>query len=674
MTNAFEFTLNGRVVRVENHSPNATLLEYLRGTGRTGAKEGCAEGDCGACSVAIIDRDAQGKVCYRAINSCLVPLPLLAGREVVTVEGVAVEGRLHPVQQAMVECHGSQCGYCTPGFIMSMFEGYYRDDLKEDWQLADQLCGNLCRCTGYRPISEAAIEAWSQRYGKAGLDEFAEQLARGRSDLGAAHYESCGEKYFRPTSLAQLLQLLKEHPDARMIAGATELGLEITKKYKKFSTLISVEATPELKEIKCSATEWSIGAAVNLTHMEEALGKEYPALANMLRLFGSRQIRNRATLGGNLATASPIGDSAPVLLALDAKVVIASCEDGTQAERTVALEDFFVAYRKTVLQAGEVLVRIIVPRGALQPGLTRKFEWYKVSKRREMDISTVAGCFLLDLDAGGIVRHARLAYGGVAAMPVRARKTEAEMLDKPWSAELIQAVLPILRKEFAPISDVRGEARFREGLITSLLEKFYFEGVAAGVPPAVELGVSPGGMNVGKSVTLKNSSIGLGRKLTPSTASPPHESAHKHVTGEAIYTDDQTATKGMLEVWPVCSPYARARILKRDAAEARRMPGIKAVLLAEDIPGHNDVGAVKKDEILLADHEVFFHGHFVALVVGESQEVCRAAAAKVVVEYEPLTPLLSLEQAVREGSFHNEPNFIRRGDVAQGIASLAADA
>ncbi|HZQ47733.1 MAG TPA: xanthine dehydrogenase molybdopterin binding subunit, partial [Verrucomicrobiae bacterium] len=384
-------------------------------------------------------------------------------------------------------------------------------------------------------------------------------------------------------------------------------------------------------------------------------------------VFGSRQIRNRATLGGNLATASPIGDSAPVLLALDAKAVIAFCRDGVQGERTVALEDFFVGYRKTALQAGEVLARVLVPRGGSQPGLTRKFEWHKVSKRREMDISTVAGCFAVDLDANGIVRHARLAYGGVAAMPARARKTEAALLGKPWSAELIQSVLPILRKEFSPISDVRGAAGYRQALITSLLEKFYFEDVAAGVPPAVEGGILPPGpaLEFSSAVTMPPSNP---PGETPvATAPPPHESAHKHVTGEAVYTDDQTATKGMLEVWPVCSPHARAKILNRDAAVARRMPGIKAVLLAEDIPGRNDVGAVRQDEILLANHEVFFHGHLVALVVGESQEVCRAAAEKVVVEYEPLKPLLSLEQAVCEGSFHNEPNFIRRGDAAQGL-------
>ncbi len=470
MSKGLDFTLNGRTVRVEGYSPNTTLLEYLRGTGRTGSKEGCAEGDCGACSVAIVDRDAKGKTCYRSINSCLVPVALMAGREVVTVEGVAGTDKLHPVQQKMVECHGSQCGYCTPGFIMSLFEGYYREDLQEERQLDEQLCGNLCRCTGYRPIREAAIEAFAEKNAIGG-DNFAARLKQDAGVLGVVDYEAGAEKFFRPTSLGELLRLLKEQPEARMIAGATELGLEITKKYKKFATLISVEATPELKEIASTPTEWRVGAAVTLTQLDEALGAEYPALARMLRVFGSRQIRNRATLGGNLATASPIGDSAPVLLALDAKVVIAS----PQGERTVPLGEFFIAYRKTALQPGEVLRCVVIPRGTSKPGLTRKFEWYKVSKRREMDISTVAGCFVVDLDAGGVVGHARLGYGGVAAMPSRARKTEEALLGKKWSEELIRSVLPVLRTEFTPISDVRGEARYRQELITSLLKKFYFE-------------------------------------------------------------------------------------------------------------------------------------------------------------------------------------------------------
>ena len=350
MAVALQFVLNGRIVRVEDCSPNTTLLEFLRGRGLTGSKEGCAEGDCGACSVAIIERNADGRPVYRAVNSCLMPVCLLAGREVVSVEGVAdstfraphsaLPG-LHPVQRKMVECHGSQCGYCTPGFICSMFEGFYRDDLRTHDDLDDQLSGNLCRCTGYRPIRDAAIEAFSLRRSRGdetqtktkneletpsvvsyGQDIFAEWLEKSDAKPGAAEYEFVGEKFFRPTTLSDLLRLRKENLDARLIAGATELGLDITKRYKKFPTLISVEAVPELNEIKSTKTEWHIGAAVTLTKIEEKMAEEFPALGDMLRVFGSRQIRNRATMGGNLVTASPIGDSAPVLLALDAKVML----------------------------------------------------------------------------------------------------------------------------------------------------------------------------------------------------------------------------------------------------------------------------------------------------------------------------------------------------------------
>jgi xanthine dehydrogenase small subunit len=645
MSRPLEFTLNGRPVRVEGVSPNTTLLEFLRGSGLTGSKEGCAEGDCGACSVAIVERDSDGKPVYRAVNSCLMPVCLVAGREVISVEGVGCSANLHPVQRTMVECHGSQCGYCTPGFICSMFEGFYRDDLRTHDDLDDQLSGNLCRCTGYRPIRDAAIEAFAERHAKNGEDFFAEQLKKVDAKLDAAKYEFAGEKFFRPTSLAKLLRLKKENPDARLIAGATELGLDISKRYKKFPTLISVEAVPELREIKSTETEWHIGAAVTLTQIEEKMAEEFPALGDMLRVFGSRQIRNRATMGGNLVTASPIGDSAPVLLALDAKVVLVSAH----GERTLPIDQFFIAYRKTALQTAEILKTIIVPRGISKPGLTRKCSWFKVSKRREMDISTVAACFTVDLDKQNVVRHARLAYGGVAAMPSRAKKTESALLGKVWSEETIENVLPILRLEFTPISDVRGSADYRSGLIACLLNKFFH--------------------SVGDEVTSLKLEKQSQRLLTSSpTRPPPHESGHKHATGEAIYTDDPPAGKSFLEVWPVCSPHARAKILKRDASAARQLPGIKAVLLAEDIPGLNDVGT-KRDEILLADKEVLFHGHMVALAVGETQEACRAAAEKVVVEYEPMPHILTLRQALAEKCFHNEPNFIRRGNCDTALAS-----
>src|ERR1039458_8196175 len=413
-----------------------------------------------ACAVAIIDRDAQGRPCYRAINSCLAPLSLMAGRDIVSVEGVAGPDRLHPVQEKMVEGHGSQCGYCTPGFVMSLFEGYYRGDIRKHDQLDDQLCGNLCRCTGYRPIRDAAIAAFPERHRKNGQDSFAERLKKPTAALGGVEYEFAGERFFRPTSLGGLLQLLAQFPDGKLIAGATELGLDITKRFKKFPTLISAEGVPELRVIRCTEAEWRIGAAVTLTQIEEQMAGEFRALADMLRVFGSRQVRNRATMGGNLVTASPIGDSAPVLLALDASVVLASLHSRTGvppvqgngetgetpvllSERTLPIDEFFIAYRKTALRPGEILKTIIVPRFA-QHRVRRKCAWYKVSKRREMDISTVAACFTVDVDLGGVVRHARLAYGGVAAMPARARKTEQALLGQHWCEETVRDVLPVL--------------------------------------------------------------------------------------------------------------------------------------------------------------------------------------------------------------------------------------
>jgi xanthine dehydrogenase molybdopterin binding subunit/xanthine dehydrogenase small subunit len=553
----------------------------------------------------------------------------------------------------MVEHHSSQCGYCTPGFICSLFEGFYRDDLLTHDDLDEQLAGNLCRCTGYRPIRDAAIEAFAERINREAHGSFASRLEDSSVKARALTYECDGEKFFRPGSLAELLQLIRAEPDARLIAGATELGLDITKRFTKFRSLISIEAVTELRNVECTDSEWRIGAGTTLTMVEDLLGKEFPIVADMLRVFGSRQIRNRATIGGNLVTASPIGDCAPVLLALDAKAVLAS-EIG---ERTLTIGEFFIDYRKTALHAGEILKTIIVPRGASKAGLTRKSAWFKVSKRREMDISTVAAAFVLDLDSQNTVRLVRLAYGGVAAMPTRAKKAEAAILGKIWNEETLQIALPLLRSEFSPISDVRGSAEYRSGLITALLEKFYFDSIANGVKESH----SESNLKNGKSEFARN------RVSLLSTGAIPHESAQKHVTGEAIYTDDFAARRNMLECWPVCAPHARAKILRRDASTARNMPGVRAVLMAEDVPGLNDVGAVRHDEILLADKDVFYQGQIIALVVGDSQEACRNAAAKIVVEYEPLHPILRIEDAIARNSFHTEPNCIRRGDAQAAL-------
>ncbi len=696
MADAFQFVLNGRPVRVEGTSPNTTLLEFLRARGLTGSKEGCAEGDCGACSVAVLERAAGGAPQWRAVNSCLLPVPCLAGSEVITVEGVAERG-LHPVQRCLVEHHGSQCGYCTPGIVMALFEAFHRADLTEPWQLDDQLCGNLCRCTGYRPIRDAAGQALAQAANDSTPRRAPCEVA---PTAKPDEYHAAGEFFFRPTSLDGLFKLLKRHPGARLIAGGTELGLDLTKRFQKFPALIALDGILDLTTLREDGDSWRIGAAVPLTAIEDKLGGEFPAFRSMLRLFGSRQVRNRATLGGNLATASPIGDAAPLLMALGARLVL-----GGRGQRQIPIDKLFTGYRQTCLKPGEIIVAVFLPRGPACPGHRQFSAFYKVSKRREMDIATVAGAFVVEVDEHGRVGHARLAFGGVAATPIRARRAERLLLNKEWNERTLTRVLKPLAEEFEPISDVRGSAEFRRALVTSLFENFFYDSRAGfadsrgghvGFPltPALSPrerktsfrvaatvrsrdGEDEGRVSGSSSLPDDNPARDLTVAATPSgdrrvemeSRSAPHESARLHVTGEANYADDLTAGQGMLEVWPVCSPHAHARLVRRDATAARKMPGIRAVLLAEDVPGVNDTGVVRKDEPLLADQKVQFHGQIVALVVGDSLEVCRRAAEQVVIEYEPLPAIITIEQAIAAQSFHNEPNFIRRGDAAAALAS-----
>ena len=659
---SLDLIVNGRAVSTAGVAPTTTLLAWLRANGLTGSKEGCAEGDCGACSVALVDCDAHGQTTYRAFNSCIALVPMFAGREIVTVEGLAQCGadgkQLHPVQSAMVEHYGSQCGYCTPGFVVSMFEAYYRDGCTEPWQVSDQLCGNLCRCTGYRPIRDAAVAALEQRKGgtrppdafearpEAGLhpDQFAARLRVPARPPAALNYTVGEAKFFRPTSLPGLFTLLETYPAAQLVAGATEIGVELNKKFKAFPLLISTEGVPELTRITATPEAWHIGAGATLTNVEEALGGEFPSITKMLRVFAARQIRNRATLGGNLVTASPIGDSAPVLLTLDASVVLVTA----RGERTVPLADFFTAYRKTVLKPGEVMREIVLPRGGPKRGLTRRVDFSKVSKRRELDISIVAAAFCVDVDEAGLVRKARIAYGGVAAMPLRARKAEKALVGKKLGDP---TVAHLLHAAYQPIDDARGGADYRRGLVVSLWEKF----------------VS------GEQSQAQDADLGFAvdRRwpVTDPSRNLHHESAVGHVTGRAMYVDDTAQRRKMLDVWPVCAPHVRAKILRRDATRARQALGIHAVLLAEDIPGENNTGPVRHDEPLLADKEILFHGQMVAFVVGESLQACRAAAALVEVDYEPLPAVIGLPAAIVAGSYHTEPHALKRGDAAAALAA-----
>ena len=368
----------------------------------------------------------------------------------------------------MVEQYGSQCGYCTPGFVVSLFEAFYREDCRDARELSDQLSGNLCRCTGYRPIRDAALNALARRDSANGHnDPFRARLGSPVEPLQELDYQARGERFLRPTTLAGLFTLLAANPEARLVAGATEIGVDINKKSARYPLLVSTEGIPELTRITKTADAWHIGGAATLTAIEEAAAVEYPSLAKMLRVFASRGIRNRATMGGNLATASPIGDSAPVLLTLDASLVLAS----TDGKRTLPLAEFFLGYRKTALRPGEIILEIVIPRGGPAAGSTRKVDFLKVSKRRELDISIVAAAFLADVGADGVVRKARLAYGGVALTSARAREAEAALEGKRME-EAREAVAEALRAQYKPIDDVRGSAAYRRGLVVSLWEKF----------------------------------------------------------------------------------------------------------------------------------------------------------------------------------------------------------
>jgi xanthine dehydrogenase molybdopterin binding subunit/xanthine dehydrogenase small subunit len=638
MPSSFEFTLNGHVVRVSDASSNDSLLTYLRSHGHTGSKEGCAEGDCGACTVAIVERDASGKTTYRAINSCIALLPSVAGREVVTVEGIGSPDALHPVQAAMVKHYGSQCGFCTPGFIASMFEGYYRDDLTHPWQVSDQLNGNLCRCTGYRPIRDAFTESKAAR-AHSKDDLFQLRLSKDLPSLAPLSYQRAGQTFLRPTTLGELLELRAAHPTAELVCGATEIGVYINKGGKSFPFLISTEGVPPLQRIHKTDAALIVGGAASLTALEESLDGEFsfPSLAKMLLVFASRPIRNRATLAGNLVTASPIGDMAPVLLSLDARVRLAS----KRGEREVPLADFFVGYRKTVLAPDEVVVHVAIPRPPPAPRLVAS---YKVSKRRELDIAIVAAGFVIDRDAAGRVTHARLAYGGVGPTPVRARATEAFLLGKPWDARAVEGAKGILRTEFSPIDDVRSGAAFRRDLIVSLFEKFWL------------------GEESGPQDEPLDFATGTPYPESDASHALKHESAVGHVTGTAIYVDDQARRRPMLDMWPVTAPHAHATIDRIDTSRALAMPGIACVLTYADIPGTNDVGAIRHDEQLLAQGKVLYHGQLVAIVVGDTLEQCKRAAGEVVVEYTPLPPIRTIREAIAASSYHTVPHVIRRGD------------
>jgi len=458
-----EILLNGQLVSIQGQDVQTTLLDFLRDRGLTGAKEGCAEGECGACTVVAVAPHGNGSA-YRAINSCLVFLPMVAGQEIYTVESLA-NGELAAAQKALASAGGSQCGYCTPGFVMSLFAEHYRPDRSRRCD-PHSLGGNLCRCTGYRPIRDAALSLEAPPPGM-----FLERLSRPAPQIDVLEYQAADARFSRPTSIDECLAIAAENPEARWLAGATDLGVESNLRFRRWNHLISLDAVSALHEFEETADSVRIGAALTLSDIGTCWTAAPDALQQWLPLFASPTLRNLATLGGNLATASPIGDSAPLLAALDAAVEVAR-RDG---RRTVPLHSFFTGYRRTVLQAGELITAIEIPKPL--PSFTR---FYKVAKRRMDDISTVAAGMAMDWDAAGRITRARFAFGGVASTPLRVVAAEEAITGLSWDESAVERVQSILDSSLRPISDHRGSAEYRLAVAQSLIEKFWCDSQEAG--------------------------------------------------------------------------------------------------------------------------------------------------------------------------------------------------
>ncbi len=464
-----KFLLNNEECLIQDVDPNTSVLDYLRDhLLRTGTKEGCASGDCGACTVVLGELDGE-RVRYSAINACIAPLGSLHGKQLISVEDLKDGNTLHPVQQAMVDCHGSQCGFCTPGFVMSMFAYRKNNAQPHRDSINEALGGNLCRCTGYRPIIDAAVQMYEppleDQFSAREADTIA-TLNSINADKAAVELTGNGKRYFAPDNVQTLADLLLQYPQAKLVVGGTDLSLEFTQFLREFEVLIYTGRVRELLAVKDDGDTIQIGAAVSYNDCKDLLIEQYPDLHELIERLGSRQIRSQGTLGGNVGNASPIGDMPPVLIALDAQLVLRKGD----ATRTILVADYFVSYKKTVQQPSEFIERIIVPKA--KPDYL--FRAYKISKRLEDDITATLGVFHVKLE-NGAVTDARIAFGGMAEIPKRATQCEKALHGQTWNQGTVTAAMAALSLDFAPISDFRASADYRMQTSKNLLQRLYLE-------------------------------------------------------------------------------------------------------------------------------------------------------------------------------------------------------
>ena len=467
------FLLGWDVVEVAVTDTHQTVLQYLRGEARlTGTKEGCAEGDCGACSV-IVGESINGQVSYSAVNGCILFLTGLDGKQILTVEHVNIGG-LHPVQSAMIELHGTQCGFCTPGIIMSLVAHQLNRGGTQRREIDDALTGNLCRCTGYGPIIDAARQAMTAPVTpewKTAIKGSREQLAQWSESKSALKIETANGSYHAPTSSEQLSSLLAKYPEATIVAGATDVGLWVTKLGRRLGPIVSLSNVSDLKSILVSDDYIEIEAGVTYSMAQQTLAEISESLGELVRRIGSAQVRNSGTVCGNIANGSPIGDMPPALIALGATLVLASAG----GRRELPLEDYYIEYGKQDRQPGEYVSSVRIPRPS---GL---FRCYKISKRFDQDISAVLGAFQLELKAGKIV-SAKVAFGGMAGTPMRAARCEAVLSGAELNSETIASAKAALDQDFTPMSDARASLNYRRMAARNLLERLFIESQNSRLP------------------------------------------------------------------------------------------------------------------------------------------------------------------------------------------------
>ena len=467
VSNTIQFIYNDDIIKLKNPDPNRTILDFIRSDlKQKGTKEGCAEGGCGACTV-VLGELKNKKLHYKSINSCISFLPMIDKKHLILIENLSnKKDNLHPIQEAMVKFHGSQCGFCTPGFVMSMFAMYKNFSKFNDETIDETLSGNLCRCTGYRPIKDAAKSLNSQNlydHFKKNEKKIINLLTKIKDRDIEISYKN--KKYFAPKSLSNLKKILKKNSNTKFLSGGTDLSLEVTKKRGEIDKIISLNSIKELKFIKKTKKFIEVGSGVSLYEFQNVIKSYYPDFYNILKRYGSVQIRNVGTLAGNIATASPIGDSLPLLLSLDSKIKIQT----SRFIKVIPLSEFFLSYRKTKLKKGEFLYSVVIPINK-----QNHFKAYKISRRFDDDISSVCASFNF-LIKKNIILDAKIAYGGMSEIPKRAPKIEKALTNSIFSEDTFARVKNLIDTDFSPMDDMRASKNYRSDVAKNLMMKFFHE-------------------------------------------------------------------------------------------------------------------------------------------------------------------------------------------------------